>query len=105
VKKALERRTGQPSAVRGCSPVRERSYDGRPLGLVNVGFLRGNRTSHGPLADLALQAGTALAISLLIQVDSRQDKGRSSRHQGSEAIGVGAKSLLGAVLKENVEVR
>jgi len=33
---------------------------------VNVGFLRGNRASHGPLAVLALQAKAALAISLLI---------------------------------------
>lgn len=93
-------------AARRCSLfVRERSCDGRPLGLVNVWFLRGNQASHGPLAALALQATVALASSFLIHMSPHAVQERSSRHEASEAIGVGAKSLLRAVSKGNVEVR
>jgi len=72
---------------------------------VNVGFLRGNQAPHGPLAALRLASRTALASSFLIRVVPDRVKERSSRHEESEAIGVGAKSLLGAISKGNVEVR
>jgi len=69
-----------------------RSLNGRPLGLVNVGLLRGSRASHDPLVAAAVQAGVTAANPLSHPRLSGQGERRCSRHEVPGAIGVGAKS-------------
>jgi hypothetical protein len=84
-------------------PVLERPDDGRPLGSVNAGSLRGDRATHGPAVAYALLAYATRAAPLISLVNSGQGDERCPRQEVSEAIGVGAKSLSGAIPGGNAE--
>jgi hypothetical protein len=93
VKKALDVVTEQLAVRRDASPFAPRTAnDGRPLGLVIVRFLRGNRAPHDPLATRALQVRAALAASLSPHVTPDGEESGNRDKRWPEAIGVGAKS-------------
>lgn len=96
--------------MRGGSHVRRdhrpkgRLGDGRHLGLVNVGFLRGNPASHDP----GSHRGASDACPA-VPADHRASPGAAAdgypRHEVLGAIGVGAKPPTRAIASGNVERR
>jgi hypothetical protein len=64
---------------------------------VNVGLFRENPASHGPPAERALLVRAAPAAWPASLVNSGQGGEQCPRHEVPEAIGVGAKSLPGAI--------
>jgi hypothetical protein len=106
VKKALSR-IPVSSLSREKLPFRiaKRPNDGRPLGLLNIGSLRGSPVSHGPYAVRVLQAragGGGIVFSLCRFGQGRE---RCLRQEVPEAIGVGAKSPWRAIAMGSVETR
>lgn len=106
VKKALSQSSSQLCCGVDCfRSLVERPDDGRPLGLVNAGSLRGDPAPHDPYAarvTASVRGGGDLLFSPRL---SGQGRGGCSRQEVPEAIGVGAKSLPRAIAVGSVETR